>query len=92
MHPQYTSSNAEYNPPPSEQISWLLEDMERFIQTKSEMDILIKAAMVYYQFETIHPFECGNGRVGRILILLMLMNEDILCHPWLSGLTQLYKM
>lgn len=39
--------------------------------------------MVYYQFETIHHFECGNGRGGRILILLILMNEGMLCYPFL---------
>ncbi len=83
MHPQYTSAGAEYNPPPPEQISWLLEDLERFIQMESEMDALVKAAIAYYQFETIHPFECGNGRVGRILVLSMLMNEDIIHHPFL---------
>lgn len=83
MHPQYTSGSAEYNPPPPEQLPGLLEDLEKFIQTESTIDILVKAAVAYYQFETIHPFEYGNGRVGRILVLLMLMNENIIHHSFL---------
>lgn len=83
MHPKIFSGSAEYNPPPPEYIPELLKDLEHFIKNESSIDILIKAAVVYYQFETIHPFECGNGRVGRILILLMLMNENVLCCPFL---------
>lgn len=83
MHPKFVSGSAEYNPPPPEYIPDLLKDLEHFIKNESSIDILIKVAVVYYQFETIHPFECGNGRVGRILILLMLMNENVLCCPFL---------
>ncbi len=83
MHPKFVSGSAEYNPPPPEHIPVLIKDLEHFIKNESSIDILIKAAVAYYQFEAIHPFECGNGRVGRILILLMLMNENILCCPFL---------
>lgn len=83
MHPKFISGSVEYNPPPLEYIPELLKDLEHFIKNESSINILIKAAVVYYQFETIHLFECGNGRVGRILILLMLMNENVLCCPFL---------
>lgn len=83
MRPKLVSGSVEYNPPPPEYIPELLKDLEHFIKNESSIDILIKAAVVYYQFETIHPFECGNGRVGRIFILLMLMNENVLCCPFL---------
>ncbi len=84
MHPQYTTNCPEYNPPLPEYISDLLDDLKRFIQAESPVDLLVKLAIVYYQFETIHPFECGNGRVGRILILLILMNEEMISFPFLS--------
>lgn len=81
MHPQYVTNMEEYNPPPPDQVCGLMEDLRQFIDGDHSVDVLVKAAMAYYQFETIHPFESGNGRVGRILILLILMQEGILTYP-----------
>lgn len=81
MHPQYATNMEEYNPPPPDQLWGLMEDLRQFIQTNHSADVLVKAAISYYQFETIHPFVSGNGRVGRILILLILMQEGILSYP-----------
>lgn len=84
MHPQYTSNMAEYNPPPPELLNDLMTDLEKFALEENTIDILIKAAMIYYQFETIHPFESGNGRIGRLLILWFLIHTKVLSKPVLS--------
>lgn len=57
-----------------------MSDLEKYINL-SETDALIKTALVHYQFETIHPFLDGNGRIGRMLITLMLLNEKVLTRP-----------
>lgn len=84
MHPQYTSNIAEYNPPPPELLKDLMMDLEKFALKENTIDVLIKAAMIYYQFETIHPFESGNGRIGRLLIPWFLIQSKILSKPVLS--------
>lgn len=56
--------------------------MEKFIR-QDEMDVLLKTALVHYQFETIHPFLDGNGRIGRMLIVLMLLESGVLSQPTL---------
>lgn len=84
MHPQYTSNMAEYNPPPPELLNELMMDLESFARKKNTLDVLIRAAMIYYQFETIHPFEGGNGRIGRLLIPWFLMQNKMLSKPVLS--------
>lgn len=56
-----------------------LQDLERFInEPQVEMDPIVRAALVHYQFETAHPFLDGNGRLGRLLITLMLINDGVL--------------
>ncbi len=57
-----------------------MSDLERFINDH-DMDILLKTALAHYQLETIHPFLDGNGRIGRILITLMLLSDGILHRP-----------
>lgn len=71
---------ARYVPPTVEDMQIAMRDLERFIND-SDMDILLKTALVHYQFETIHPFLDGNGRVGRMLITLMLLADGILRRP-----------
>ena len=58
-----------------------MSDLEKFMNDDDEMDPLIKAALLHYQFETIHPFLDGNGRVGRLLITLYLMSEQVISSP-----------
>lgn len=74
-------ARATYVPPPPERLMGALAAMERFINTPAELPLLIRMAMVHYQFEAIHPFEDGNGRVGRLLISLMLDAERAIPFP-----------
>ena len=58
-----------------------MSDLEKYINSDDTLDPLIQAALIHYQFETTHPFLDGNGRVGRLLITLFLMEKDILSTP-----------
>ena len=58
-----------------------MSDLEKFINSDNDLDPLICAALIHYQFETIHPFLDGNGRVGRLLITLYLMEKQVLSKP-----------
>lgn len=73
--------DATYVPPPHEHVLGLLERLEMFVNGPSELPLLIRLAMIHYQFEAIHPFEDGNGRVGRLLISILLDRERALPHP-----------
>lgn len=76
--------NAAFVPPPPERIMECMGALENFIHDKPvKLPTLIKAALTHVQFETIHPFLDGNGRVGRLLVTLMLCNEGILSEPML---------
>ena len=58
-----------------------MSDLEKYMNGDDSLDPLIQAALIHYQFETTHPFLDGNGRVGRLLITLFLMEKGILSHP-----------
>ena len=76
-----TLKNARYIPPNYKDMLKSMNDLERFINSEDNMDPIIKSALIHYQFESIHPFLDGNGRIGRLLITLFLMKEGILSSP-----------
>lgn len=74
--------NARYVPPAPEDMATCMSELEKYINDEGdETDALIKAALIHYQFETIHPFLDGNGRVGRLLITLYLLKTAVLTAP-----------
>lgn len=76
--------NAKFVPPPPDRLMELLGDLEFFLNDdKIKLPVLIKAALAHMQFETIHPFLDGNGRLGRLLITFILCNEGVLREPLL---------
>ena len=83
--------NAVFVPPPPEQVPTLLADMERFIHdtndTAADLPPMVKVALIHAQFETIHPFLDGNGRIGRLLIAALFEHWGLLTEPlmYLSG-------
>ena len=72
---------ASFVPPNVEDMQEALGDLEFFINECVDVEPVVKAALVHYQFETTHPFLDGNGRMGRLLILLSLMNDEALTRP-----------
>jgi Fic family protein len=78
----YEIERARFIPPPPSEALICLDAMERFIHRESPaFHVLIDAALLHYQFETIHPFADGNGRVGRMLITLHLFHVGLIRHP-----------
>lgn len=73
--------NARYIPPNPEDMVDAMSDLEKYMNGEDSLDPLIQAALIHYQFETTHPFLDGNGRVGRLLITLFLMEKKILSAP-----------
>lgn len=76
-----TLKNARYIPPSPEDMTLAMSDLEKYVNADDDLDALIRAALIHYQFETIHPFLDGNGRVGRLLITLFLMEKNVLTIP-----------
>ncbi len=76
-----TLNSARYIPPNPTDMITAMSDLEKYINGTDSLDILIKAALVHYQFETIHPFLDGNGRVGRLLITLFLIEKKLMSKP-----------
>jgi len=76
-------SDAIFVPPPPQELARLLSDLEKYIHRDDDLPPLVRAALVHVQFETIHPFLDGNGRIGRLLITLLLEHWKLLSEPLL---------
>jgi len=74
-------TNARYVPPPPSEVPGCLDAFEKAIHAESKQPFLVSLALIHYQFEAIHPFEDGNGRIGRLLLPLLLVEKGILSHP-----------
>jgi Fic family protein len=75
--------NARYIPPPVREMHSALNHFEKYLHSESDTPALVKLALVHYQFEAIHPFRDGNGRVGRLLLSLLLCDWKLLPKPLL---------
>lgn len=78
-----TIETASYVPPPVEHLADLLANWERFVNQRDQFPDLIQCAIMHEQFEAIHPFQDGNGRIGRLLITLFLIQRNRLPQPLL---------
>jgi Fic family protein len=76
-----TLKNARYIPPSPEDIIEAMSDFEKYMNAEDDLDVLIRSALIHYQLETIHPFLDGNGRIGRLLITLFLIEKKVLTTP-----------
>lgn len=79
-----TPENARFIPPLPHHLDDLFADWERFVNDTNSMPLVARLAWAHYQFETIHPFLDGNGRIGRIIIELMLVESGALGGPYLG--------
>lgn len=87
-----TLENAAFVPPPPDVMGEALADLERFLH-ETDMPLLVQLAVAHYQFEAIHPFLDGNGRIGRLLIPVMLVLRGALSQPllYLSAYFEQYR-
>ena len=76
-----TLNTASFIPPPPHEVPQALGDLERFLHAEDTLPPLVKIALAHVQFETIHPFLDGNGRVGRLLITFLLTEREVLHKP-----------
>ncbi len=89
---KWPAGNFVYTPPTGKNLVFrLLHNLKTFINTEHDVDPLIKLAMIHYQFEAIHPFDEGNGKVGRILMMLYLLKVDKLDYPMLFICDYMHK-
>ena len=80
-HAGSSLKDASFIPPAPDEMDICLGDLERYIHEDSAISNLIKIALIHYQFETIHPFLDGNGRMGRLLIILYLREQGLIEYP-----------
>ncbi len=76
-----TLKTARYIPPNVEDMNQSMTNLEKYINSDDDLDLLIQSGLIHYQFETIHPFLDGNGRLGRLLITLFLIEKGLLKSP-----------
>jgi Fic family protein len=76
-------SDALFVPPPVDLLEDALDDLERFLHEEVPLPVLVRCALAHFQFETIHPFLDGNGRLGRLLIVFYLVERGVLGQPLL---------
>ena len=88
-----TPMDATYVPPPVPEMKQCFSDLEKYIHSNAQEPALIQCALVHYQFEAIHPFVDGNGRIGRLLITFMLLEKKLLSQPllYLSDFFERYR-
>lgn len=67
--------NARFIPPNPIDMIEEMSDLEKYMNSDNQLNVLVQSALIHYQFETIHPFLDGNGRMGRLLVILFLLNE-----------------
>ncbi len=79
-----TPSTAPYVPPPVDEMNIALDSLEKFIHSGSNIPILVQIGLIHYQFEAIHPFLDGNGRIGRLMTVLLLCEWGMLKQPLLN--------
>jgi Fic family protein len=85
--------DAKYVPPPPKEMGRCLSELEKYIHSHPKEPVLIQCAYAHYQFEAIHPFLDGNGRLGRLLIVFLMIERGILSQPilYLSGFFHRYR-
>lgn len=81
--PHCDANGATYVPPPPEEMATALDSFEKYLHASDEYPPLVRLAFVHYQFEAIHPFLDGNGRIGRLLLALLLVHWELLSQPLL---------
>ena len=88
-----TIHEAQFVPPPPSQVAEDMSQLERFIHAETELPLLVKIGLAHAQFETIHPFLDGNGRIGRLLITFLLCEREVLQKPvlYLSWFFKQYR-
>jgi len=82
--PGATLEKARYVPPPPKEMHECLANLEKFIHSDSDLPPLLRIGMIHYQFEAIHPFLDGNGRIGRLLVTFLLVAWGLLSQPLLN--------
>jgi len=91
--PGCTLNEAVFVPPPVDEMHAALSEWEKYVNSEAKEPLLLQAALMHYQFEAIHPFIDGNGRIGRLLITLFLYQKSALTQPllYLSEFFEKYR-
>ncbi len=89
-----TIDTAPYVPPPVAEMQAALGDLEKYIHARSELPPLVQVGLIHYQFEAIHPLLDGNGRIGRLLVILLLVERGLLPQPllYLSAFFEAHRL